>query len=550
MAKIHPNTKFSLLKGAGAYRERDVIQALETGLDDNFDVFHNLDWSAMKAGKQSFGELDVAIVSPQGHIVLLEIKAGQLNIVDGNLQKNYKQAGGWSKRVVADQTSRQFESMKTMLLERKLDKVRIAQFLVLPDYQVVDSSIAYPRERIIDSTQFSDLAHHVKTKGFNSFESALDKRAELMSFLSNQFEVKHDFQNHIRQLQNAQYELASGLANWVPKISHSNEVYVVNATAGSGKTQLAIKLLQKQNNTKKAYVCFNRPLADHMQKIVGVNAIVQTFHEYCLEFVKSQLPNLDLKRNDLFNFAEQYYLANGHEQNANLDLLVLDESQDLKDAWLVQLFSRLKPGGQLYVMGDTEQNIYNKESFDLENAVLIESNDNYRSPQKLVEFINFLHLTQKPLQAMSLYQGFYPETLNYNANKNTGLHLVNKAVQDFINEGFLPEQIAIISFKGKENSTILGLDEIANLRTKRPLHKYDEAGNALWTTGDLLLDNVYRFKGQSAPAVVFCEIDYDANNDKTLNKLFVGLTRAQIKLTMVISDQALELLANQADSKV
>lgn len=550
MAKIHPNTKFSLLRGAGAYRERDVIQALETGLDDNFDVFHNLDWSAMKAGKQTFGELDVAIVSPQGHIVLLEIKAGQLHVVDGNLQKNYKQVGGWSKKVVADQTTRQFASMKTMLLDKGLEKVRISQFLVLPDYQVLDSSIAYPRERIIDSTQFSDLVTHVKSKGFNSFESAIDKRVELMDFLSNQFEVKHDFQNHIRQLQNAQYELASGLANWVPKISHPNEVYVINATAGSGKTQLAIKLLQKQNNKKKAYICFNRPLADHMQKIVGINAIVQTFHEYCIEFVKSQIPNLDVAKKDIFNFAEQYYLTNGHEQSANLDLLILDESQDFKDDWLVKLFTRLKPGGQLYVMGDTQQNIYNKEAFDLENAVVIESNDNFRSPQQLVEFINFLHLTEKPLQAMSLYQGFYPETLKYNPNKDNGLHLVNKAVQDFINEGFLPEQIAVISFKGKENSKILALDEIANLKTKRPLYEYDEAGNALWTTGELLLDTVYRFKGQSAPAVVFCEIDYDVNNEKTLNKLFVGLTRAQIKLTMVMSDQALALMADQADSKI
>lgn len=549
MAKIHPNTKFSLLRGAGAYRERDVIQALETGLDDNFDVFHNLDWSAMKAGKQSFGELDVAIVSPQGHIVLLEIKAGQLEVVEGNLQKNYKHAGVRINKLVAGQTSRQYESMRFMLMERGLDTVRMSQFLVVPDYQVLDSSIAYPRERIIDSTQFPTLITHVKM-GFNFYESAEAKRPELIAFLSNQFEVKHDFQNHIRQLQNAQYELASGLANWVPKISHPNEIYVINATAGSGKTQLAIELLKKQNNKKKAYICFNRPLADHMQKIVGINANVQTFHEYCLDFVKSQIPNLDPDKKDIFNFVEQYYLANGNEQIANLDLLVLDESQDFKDKWLELLVARLKPGGQLYVLRDTEQNIYSKESFDLENAVLIESNDNYRSPQKLVEFINSLHLTQKPLQAMSLYQGFSPEILHFTSSKNNGLHLVNKAVQDFIKEGFLPEQIAVISFKGKENSTILGLDEIANLRTKRPLHKYDEAGNALWTTGDLLLDNVYRFKGQSAPAVVFCEIDYEVNDAKTLNKLFVGLTRAQIKLTMVISDQALELLANQADSKV
>ena len=111
---------------------------------------------------------------------------------------------------------------------------------------------------------------------------------ETLSELQNQFDVKHDFQNHIKQLQNVQFELASGLANWVPKITHQSGIYVVNATAGSGKTQLAKELLKKQTHHKKAYICFNRPLADHMQKIVGINSSVQTFHEYCLEFVKSR----------------------------------------------------------------------------------------------------------------------------------------------------------------------------------------------------------------------------------------------------------------------
>ena len=89
MAKIHPDTHFSPLKGAGAYRERDVIDRLDLAFSKDFDIFHNLDWSAMKAGNQAFGELDVVMVSPQGHIVLLEVKAGSLIIEEGHLEKEY-----------------------------------------------------------------------------------------------------------------------------------------------------------------------------------------------------------------------------------------------------------------------------------------------------------------------------------------------------------------------------------------------------------------------------------------------------------------------------
>ncbi len=549
MAKIHPDTTSIKSRSPGAYRERDVIKVLEQGFDNSYDIFHNLDWSAMKAGRQTFGELDVAIVSPQGHVVLLEIKAGKLEIVDGSLQKGYKQFGVWSNKSVATQTKRQFESMKSMLLDRGLEKVRIVQFLVLPDYEVLDASISYPRERIIDSKQFPALISHI-TEGLRFYESALDKRVDLMAFLQNQFDVKHDFQNHIKQLQNVQFELASGLANWVPKITHQSGIYVVNATAGSGKTQLAKELLKKQTHHKKAYICFNRPLADHMQKIVGINSSVQTFHEYCLEFVKSQQPQFDQNKKDLFNFVEQYYLEYGNDQLANLDLLVIDESQDFKASWLEQLVARLKPGGRLYVLGDIEQNIYSKETFELNDAVLIESNDNYRSPHKLVEFINALHLTKNPIQARSLYQGFEPAIYKYKAEVQTGLQVVNQAVKAFLDDGFLPSQIAVISLKSKDKSKLLTLDEIAGVQTKRPLYTYDDAGNALWTTGEIILDTVYRFKGQSIPALVFCEIDYEENDDKTLKKLLVGFTRAQVKLSLVISEKSLLLLANQADSKL
>ena len=193
MAKIHPDTTSIKSRSPGAYRERDVIKVLEQGFDNSYDIFHNLDWSAMKAGRQTFGELDVAIVSPQGHVVLLEIKAGKLEIVDGSLQKGYKQFGVWSNKSVATQTKRQFESMKSMLLDRGLEKVRIVLFLVLPDYEVLDASISYPRERIIDSKQFPELISHI-TEGLRFYESALDKRVDLMAFLQNQLFIDTQIQ--------------------------------------------------------------------------------------------------------------------------------------------------------------------------------------------------------------------------------------------------------------------------------------------------------------------------------------------------------------------
>ncbi|NBP40993.1 MAG: DUF2075 domain-containing protein, partial [Betaproteobacteria bacterium] len=55
---------------------------------------------------------------------------------------------------------------------------------------------------------------------------------------------------------------------------------LVQGTAGSGKTQLALHLLRDAAAAGSAlYVCFNRPLADAMKSISPSEVHVVTFHE-------------------------------------------------------------------------------------------------------------------------------------------------------------------------------------------------------------------------------------------------------------------------------
>ena len=52
------------------------------------------------------------------------------------------------------------------------------------------------------------------------------------------------------------------------------------------------------------------------------------------------------------------------------------------------------------------------------------------------------------------------------------------------------------------------------------------------------VETVNRFKGQSAPAVVLCEVDFESLTERDKRKLFVGLTRAQMRVDVVISERA------------
>ena len=51
------------------------------------------------------------------------------------------------------------------------------------------------------------------------------------------------------------------------------------------------------------------------------------------------------------------------------------------------------------------------------------------------------------------------------------------------------------------------------------------------------IDSVHRYKGQSAPCILFTEIDFE-QLDEISWKLFVGMTRATMKLVMVVSKRA------------
>lgn len=58
----------------------------------------------------------------------------------------------------------------------------------------------------------------------------------------------------------------------------------VNGTAGSGKTQLALAEYRAaiEAGRRPLYLCFNRPLADHVAAIVPAGGVVCTFHMLCV----------------------------------------------------------------------------------------------------------------------------------------------------------------------------------------------------------------------------------------------------------------------------
>ena len=520
----------------GKERELDVLYRLELSLPKGYEIFHNISWHSLHEDKDKHGEIDFVVLSPLGNVLLVEVKAGEVTIANGHMTKLYEDG----PKDVGRQTSVQFAAVVDRLNKAGL-RTHVTNCLVLPDYVIGDQHvIKIPPERIIDATRFDRLGSLVRE--MLADEQAVSEVERLRKFFCNEFNVTLDMRVLGEQVRTATVRLADGLATWVPRITAPSGVIKIQATAGSGKTQLALKLLEdaSEQSLKSLYVCFNRSLADHIGHIAPAKTKVANFHELCVEYYRQTVGEPDFTEQGIYDRMANHYCA-AIEANASLQnryqLIVLDEGQDFEPAWVAALMPQLTGEGKVYLLGDDAQRIYDRGEFDLPEAVTITCQDNFRTPGEICQVINALGLTEQAVISRSFYRGELPNFYTYGNDKEL-LDKTEMAIKHLLQLGIALKDIAILSWRGLAGSLLIKTPQLGEFTLRRPTGKYSAAGDALWTEGALLTDSVYRFKGQSAAGIVLTEVDFETFDDKARRQLFVGLTRAQLAVEVVLTEQA------------
>ena len=122
-----------------------------------------------------------------------------------------------------------------------------------------------------------------------------------------------------------------------------------------------------------------------------------------------------------------------------------------------------------------------------------------------------------------------------------------RAIDQALAAGFRKDMIAVVSFRGREGSLLQAYDRLGLYTLRRFTGAYDGEGRPVETEGEVLIDSVYRFKGRCAPCVVLAEVDFEALGESETRKLFVGATRATMKLVVVASERAMGALIKKLD---
>lgn len=543
MAHLHPTGWQEMSATGAAAREIETLAYLNATLAESpYHIYHGVHWTNVEKGYSAFDQVDFVIVAPNGRVLLIEQIAGFLNETPDGLVKQY--AG--KPRRVAQHIMRSIR----VLTERFGSELSIDYVLYCPDYLVRDPHLAGldPRH-IIDASNKHLLAQMVRDilpVGDGAADAQFDK---VTRFLGNMLSLRPDPSAMIGNAARMVARLSGGLATWAHRLEFAPFRLRVMGTAGSGKTQLALSEYAAaiEAGLCPLYVCYNRPLADHIQTLVPDGGRVTSFHMLSDAFARERGNTPNYAAPDVWEKIEAEMTASPLPANWQYDVLIVDEGQDFSAAWRDILLRMLKPEGRAIWLEDPNQNLYGKQSVPLPDWVTLHSDTNYRSPRQIVELLATIGATDTPVEAGSPFKGADIEELVYpDGDTEAMLAQTRRAVTLCLGAGFTREDIAIASFRGREKSAILHLDQLSDVHTLKSFTgEYDLFGNPQYRDGGLLAESVYRFKGQSAPAIIFTEIDFEEMDQLVLRKLFVGMTRARLKLVLVLSERAEQQLLDR-----
>ena len=89
MARIIPEGWREMSALGAVQREIETLEVLAASLPDDYTVYHGVHWTRIQQGCAFVGEIDFAIVSPAGKLLLIEQKSGFLSETPEGLVKVY-----------------------------------------------------------------------------------------------------------------------------------------------------------------------------------------------------------------------------------------------------------------------------------------------------------------------------------------------------------------------------------------------------------------------------------------------------------------------------
>ena len=551
MARLVPDDLDENLSNAAPQGgEWQTLKLLRDGLPDDLTVYHAVNWVSATDTGSVYGEIDFIVANRYGKLLAIEQKDASVYVSDDDLKVDYAHQKGKSIRI---QVARNVGALRQEFSRRHGGKaLSVDHLLYLPQAFVAgELPASVDPLRVVDASRASELCAVIERLFDAAPMPSAGQAADPLTvheFLTEQVQAVP----HIGLLGKSTREMTSrvsgGLATWVARLALNPHRLLVRGTAGSGKTQLAMQELRQaaRLGQQALYICYNRPLADAVKAVAPNTVNVMTIHEFARELGEQAGETFDFSVAGVYDRMIDALLAYAPQITEALDVLVVDEAQDMDASWINALVSMVKTEGRITVLEDPAQRLYDRPAFN-PGWSTIQSPINYRSPRLLVDFMNHFELCDSPIEAGSTVTGFNP-AWHWYVDPATLIDETEHALKALMDQGYAPENIVILTYQGLANSKLFsgdaprGLNQIALKRQDG----YDQSGHVKYTDGRVLVETLYRFKGQAADAVILTEVDFEELDSKNRRKLFVAFSRARLHVTFITSERARDVLLEKS----
>lgn len=550
--------------------EKDLFNKLRDDPDTSgWVVLHSLDLKKHKSKIE--GELDMVVLVPGLGVLCIEVKGCDVSRQDGKWIYPYET----SLEGPFKQASRSMHSLRTYLTGRDCTLSGLLFFSAAvftrvdfdeqsPEWhpwQYINRRLFLRRPISANIIDILQRAHeHVASRvGKNSWYNDTDSRPDegqvrrMAALLRDNFEYAVSQRGDLESLEQMILQYTEEQFGALDMLEDNDRV-VFKGPAGTGKTFLAMEAAKRATADGKRVllVCYNSLLGDWLKALTSgysENADAfrcSTFHSLLLEisgerpakgadstFWRKQLP---IKAADR--------LLDDTCQWPTFDMLVIDEAQDLlEDEYLDVLDLLLKgglAGGRWALFGDFErQAIYMSEG----GAGALKAIEalSERAPVHAKYSLRINCRNAGPIaETLVITSGLapgYKRILHDNEGSDVDPLFYSSASDQEkqlayaigkLKETFKAGEIMVLSMRNDENSCAGGTSSGALGIRLAPMRKVQDGQT-------IPFSSIHAFKGLEAPAVVITDIE-SLDDEKTRSLLYVGMSRARIRLFMLMSE--------------
>jgi DNA helicase IV len=320
----------------------------------------------------------------------------------------------------------------------------------------------------------------------------------------------------------------------------TNKRVHIKGVAGSGKTVIATwgANALADEGKKVLYLCYNNLLASWMnhQKSNKNKFEIHSFFSFCKKTVEAKGMIFQQKpdENDFYEKRAVDLTLDAIEkmsENEKYDAIFVDEAQDFQSDWWFVVESLLKDGADnhLYLFYDPKQGLYNYNS-NFPEGVLCELTQNCRNTKKITNYCGQVIETEIDTFKFAP-EGVSPEVLSALPELKSRASKVRNIVMKWIEEGYSPSRIAVVSpwSHSNDKNSIKDIDNVQGIpliNDEKTIGQWIE-GKAVWAK------TIKSFKGLEADCLIITDVPKVGTVGFKVEDLYVAASRAKSRLILL-----------------